>query len=363
MLAFQEDARENGSVKTAFCALDGKEYCVVGRRFPYYEETYTVSVVRDVTEHMSQVRRLELTCILISSAVILIAGLTLAVFLATQLRPLGSLQKSAAAIAAGDYRCRAEVVRQDELGIVSESFNHMAEAVQSHVAAVEATSQERNTLLHALSHEMRTPVTAISGYAYALTHMRMNEEQQEEALGFVESESRRLERLYTKLTELITVTDLDVPLCPIFPKEYQSHILAILGPMSEKHGIQLEVALGNRTFLGDADLLTMFLTNLYDNARKAQASTLKIKFADGVLSVKDNGCGIPKEIQDKIMEPFYQGDASRNQEGYGLGLSLCRRIAQIHGSDLQVESVTGKGCTFTTSLQLYDDSKTAGDVG
>ena len=217
-------------------------------------------------------------------------------------------------------------------------------------------------LLHALSHEMRTPVTAISGYAYALTHMRMNPEQQEEALDFVESESRRLERLYTKLTELITVTDQKVPLSPIKPEELQTQILAILSPMAEKQGIQLDVNLGNSTFLGDIDLLVMLITNLYDNARKAGAKTLKITMAEGILSVKDDGCGIPKEIQDKIMQPFYQGDASRNQEGFGLGLSLCRRIAFLHGSDLTVESAPGQGCAFTTLLQLHDDSKTAQEV-
>ena len=63
-------------------------------------------------------------------------------------------------------------------------------------------------------------------------------------------------------------------------------------------------------------------------------------------------------ILDKIMEPFYQGDASRNQEGFGLGLALCRRIAMLHGSDLTVESTPGHGSTFTTLLQLHDDSQT-----
>ena len=234
--------------------------------------------------------------------------------------------------------------------------------MQHHIDTVEKTSQERNMLLHALSHEMRTPVTAISGYAYALTHMRMNPEQQEEALDFVESESRRLERLYTKLTELITVTDQKVLLSPIKPEELQTQILAILSPMAEKQGIQLDVNLGNRTFLGDIDLLIMLITNLYDNARKAGAKTFTIMMAEGILSAKDDGCGIPKEIQDKIMQPFYQGDASRNQEGFGLGLSLCRRIAFLHGSDLTVESAPGQGCAFTTLLQLHDDSKTAQEV-
>lgn len=348
----------NLSLKTRLYAVDGIFYCVAGCSVDYFGDGYTVCVIRDVTEHMSKVQRLRAYCALIGGAVTIVAGLAIGMFLAMELRPLQDLQRNAKAIAEGEYTGRVEVSRKDELGQVSESFNIMAQAVQNHVAAVEATAQERSLLLHALAHEMRTPVTAISGYAYALRHMRMNQEQQEEALNFVEGESRRLERLYTKLTELITVADLEIPLCAIHSEQFESQILAILSPMAHKQGIHLEMDMGGSLFLGDMDLLVVLITNLYDNAKKAGAKSIKIRIENGVLSVKDDGCGMPKDIQDKIMQPFYQGDSSRNQEGFGLGLSLCRRIALLHGSDLAVESAPGKGSTFTIHLQLHDDSKT-----
>lgn len=353
---------DNTELISSLCTIDRNVFCVVGYNFPYYEDYYTISVVRNVTEQMSQIHELRLCCILISSVVMIAAGFFIAFFLARELRPLQNLQSNAMAIASGDYTCRVEVIQKDELGIVAESFNAMAQAVQNHVAAVEATSEERNILLHALSHEMRTPVTAISGYAYALTHMRMSIEQQAEALAFLESESRRLERLSTKLTELITVTDLQIPLNPIKAEILQSQVFSILGPMADKQGIHLEIDMGSDTLQGDCDLLVMFITNLYDNARKAGAHSVNISLKKGVLSVKDDGCGIPKGIHDKIMQPFYQGDTSRNQEGFGLGLSLCCRIAMLHGSNLTVESVPGEGSTFTTLLQLHDDSKTGQQV-
>lgn len=349
---------DNTELISSLCILDNITFCVVGFNFPYYEDYYTISVVRDVTEQMSELYKLRFHCILISSIVTITAGIFIAFFLARELRPLRHLQHNAMAIASGDYSCRIEMNQKDELGIVAESFNTMAQSVQNHVAAVEATSEERNILLHALSHEMRTPVTAISGYAYALTHMRMSIEQQAEALAFLESESRRLERLSTKLTELITVTDLQIPLNPIKAEMLQSQVFSILGPMADKQGIHLEIDMGSDTLQGDCDLLVMFITNLYDNARKAGAHSVNISLRKGVLSVKDDGCGIPKGIHDKIMQPFYQGDTSRNQEGFGLGLSLCCKIAMLHGSNLTVESVPGEGSTFTTLLQLHDDSKT-----
>jgi len=335
----------------------GTSLCAVGRDYLYFEDVYTVSVVKDVTEQMDQVKRLRLFCILIGAAVTCTAGLFIAFFLAKTLGPLSVLQRSAKEIASGNYSQRIRVLREDEVGLVAENFNTMAEAVQSHIAEVEKTSQERNVLLHALAHEMRTPVTTISGYAYALTHMRMSEEQWAESLAFLESESRRLERLSTKLTELIMATDALISLNPIPSQALQAQVGAILAPVAEKQGIQLEIDLGRDVLLGDPDLLIMLLTNLYDNARKAGAKTVKIHLEGGCLSVKDDGCGISKELLDKIMQPFFQGDASRNQEGFGLGLSLCRRIAALHGSDLTVESEPGAGSTFTTLLQLHDDSK------
>ncbi len=82
----------------------------------------------------------------------------------------------------------------------------MAKAVESHIAEVEETSEARNRLIHALSHEMRTPVTAICGYAYSLRNMKMTDEQRQEALGFIDIEAKRLGGLSGKLTDLVGLT-------------------------------------------------------------------------------------------------------------------------------------------------------------
>jgi len=335
--------------------------CAVGQEYRYAGDKYTVSVVKDVTQQMDQVRRLRASCVLIGVVVILAGATVSFAFLSRKLLPLGVLRRSAQEIASGNYAQRIRVESRDEVGAVAESFNTMAEAVQCRVAQVEKTAQERNLLLHALAHELRTPVTAISGYAYALTHMRLSAEQQGEALAFVESESRRLERLSTKLTELITVTDAPISLEPLSAEALQGKIQAILAPMARENGIRLITDMERGTLAGDEDLLVMLITNLYDNARKAGAKTVTVRLKAGALSVEDDGRGIPEELREKIMQPFFQGDASRNQEGFGLGLALCRRIAQVHGSELTVTGAPGAGSTFTTLLQLHDDSKT--DLG
>ncbi len=349
---------DDGDYTFYLCSALGESYCIVGREYHHFRNIYQISVVKNITATMQQLRRLQAYCLSVSAAVTVLAAVLITWFLSENLRPLATLRRSAESIAAGDYSGRISVPQKDEIGMVAQSFNKMAQAVENHIAEVEKTSHQRNMLLHALSHEMRTPVTAISGYAYALTHLRMDETQRGEAIAFMESESRRLERLYTKLAELLMVSDFQIQYAPIDPAVFARRIRSLLAPTAQQHGIRLEVRMDRADVLGDLDLLLMLVTNLYDNARKAGAGVISITLSKGILSVTDDGSGISPEILDKIMEPFYQGDASRNQEGFGLGLALCRRIAMLHGSDLTVESTPGHGSTFTTLLQLHDDSQT-----
>ena len=100
---------------------------------------------------------------------------------------------------------------------------------------------------------------------------------------------------------------------------------------------------------------------MFDNAKKAGANYIQIELRSGFLRVSDNGKGIPAAEIEKITQPFYQVDSSRH-EGFGLGLSLCNKIAQLHGGLLQIESNPGVGSIITISLQLHDDSQMAGTV-
>ena len=138
--------------------------------------SYVVSVVRDLSGIRAQLRGLAVKCILISSLITLLAAAAAAVFLKRSLHPLDELRENAEAIAAGNYDRRIGTTRRDELGILANSFDAMAGAVRGHIREVEAASEARNLLLHALAHEMRTPVTAIRGYAYALQTARLSQE-------------------------------------------------------------------------------------------------------------------------------------------------------------------------------------------
>lgn len=347
---------------------DGDFY-VTGMSASVADEMFIVGVVRNMTGSMDMVRVLALRCGLVCTGVAALAVLLTVLFLRKSLMPIEWLNENAKKIASGEYDCRIAWKRRDELGTLGKSFNSMAQSVKQHICQVETVAKDQNMLLHALAHEMRTPVTAISGYAYALQYARLSKDQREEAAAFIYSESLRLERLTKKITELVRMDSAKLEKENIRVTELFTQLTQVQQLLCEKTGrveekAELASDAGNGAKLqfpketvccrcekedeiyGDSDLLLMLLTNLIDNAYKAGADRVMVSFEEGILSVTDNGHGILPEQLEKIMQPFYQGDFSRNQEGFGLGLALCQKIAALHGSELKVSSTVGEGSRF-----------------
>ena len=334
-------ALETADVKNDIIQNDKCSYLLTGRNLVIGGYDYQVCVVRDVTELFEQIHHLIMVCVAIGMAISFTAVIGLLLFLKYALKPLEQLKREADAISQGEFQKRIEVKGKDELASLSHSFNTMAESIQQHILEVEETSEARNRMIHALAHEMRTPVTAISGYAYAIRSMKMNDEQKEEALEFIDLEARRLERLSGKLTGLVGLDTCDFVMRKIDLSDLKKQLQMILKDRKE---ISLQISDGY--MMGDPDLLIMMITNLCDNAKKAHANNIEVCVTTEGIWVKDNGTGISKEAQMHIFEAFYQGDTSRNQEGFGLGLTLCQEIARLHQTVLQVESEPGKGSTF-----------------
>ncbi len=340
--------KNDNDIKSEILHLAAGDYIVAGEDIMLLGNDCQICVVRNITSVFDQIRRLVMTCTLIGVLVLAVAGACIVIFLRTAFQPLEQLKEEADAISEGDYKQRTTVRGKDELASLSHSFNMMAASVEQHITAVEQTSEARNRLIHALSHEMRTPVTAICGYAYALRSVKMNEEQKNEALEFIDLEARRLERLSGKLTQLVGVTSKDIELVEVDLLELEQQLKKILAGKEE---ITVHAQAG--TMQGDPDLLLMLITNLCDNARKADATHIEVTLSPEEIRVKDNGKGIEKAEQEHIFEAFYQGDSSRKQEGFGLGLALCQKIAQLHHMQLSVESQPGTGTTFYVIVHRF----------
>jgi len=291
--------KEDSGIKHSVIHFEDKDYIVAGKKLRLDKRNCQIYLIRDISSVYEQIRRLIVICVGISMVVLAIAEASIILFLQKILGPLELLKKGADAIAGGDYKERISVLGNDEITAVASSFNKMAESVEQHISEVEETSEARNRLIHALSHEMRTPITAISGYSYALNHARMSDGQRREALEFIDLEATRLERLSGKLTDLVGLSSNKIVLSDINLSDIKKHIQMIFG---EQKGIYFQI--GEGIIKGDIDLLIMLITNLCDNARKAGATEIDVEINTEGIWVKDNGKGISKADQERIFEIY-----------------------------------------------------------
>ena len=389
------------SIRSTIIVWDHKYYCLAGIRMTSNEDILSISVVRNITDSMNQVKETGMFCVGIGILLLMFAALGSYAYLKWQLDPLRKLEEETNAIAARyvlekmngeeeqkksgkkeiknqetkERREPGKYKNEDEIASLSQSFYQMQNVVERYIGTVEQKVEEQKLLVSALSHEMRTPVTAITGYAFALKSARLSEEQQKEAVEFLDRESRRLERLSTKLTQLIALEHKEFDYVEIDPEELQDSIARVLRGKAENQGIRFIISdevwnsdgklvpahaeavhtggeetgvsgtgengiYEEKVLYGDKDLIMVLITNLFDNACKAGATEIELGIRGCVIQVRDNGTGIPEEELPRIMQPFYQTDTSRKQEGFGLGLAHAQPYPRAGGRKYLYNNLT-----------------------
>lgn len=263
-------------------------------------------------------------------------------------KPLQELNETTKQMAKGLYNKRIKIISHDEVGQLGESFNKMAEAVEIRTHSLEESEKKKTLFMGNLTHELKTPMTAISGYAQTLLSTKLSKEQQEESLIYIYEQCGRLERLSKKMIKLLELDNgegielIDTPIADIFEAVKKS-CTAVL---REKE-VALELQHNDGIFPMDSDLMTDALINLTENAVKASKTGDKVilKSYGSFIEVQDFGQGIPDDEIDKILEPFYMIDKSRSRKsgGAGLGLALTALIVKKHNMTLTVKSEIGKG--------------------
>lgn len=325
---------------------------VCARNTAVLGQTVSVYLVQDVSAVFAQIDTLVRNAQLALLSCMLLSGVLLPLTLRRTLRPLHRLSRVSEEISGGRYDLRSRIDSQDEVGELSAAFDHMAETVEQKILDLEDTAHRRELLLGALTHEMKTPMTAIIGFSDSLLSMPLTEEKRMEAAHEIHEAALRTERLSQKMMQLIAMTD-----CPVLVRrrldaqELLAQAERMLTETAQQKGVARHVEVDADTLWGDGDLLLCLLTNLIDNAIKASptGSTITVRAGEGFLSVADEGCGIPADKVALVTEPFYRVDKARSRKmgGAGLGLSLCQMIAQAHGGTLHIESEVGRGTTIT----------------
>ena len=295
-----------------------------------------------------------LTFILVNAALIVLLGSALAVALAAWIsglltRPLRQLSAAAARLARGEYDAPLPTAQNDEIGALIRAFSGMSGAIGEREAALRAQAEERQALIDALAHEMRTPLTAILGGARLLGQSKLSEGQQSELLDMMAREAARLSTMDERLL-LLTRLGHEQPEWTTFDSRAMAE-----EALRVFDGVRLEGE--GAAFVGERELTILLLRNLVVNAQRAGGETpVCVTLHPDGFDVTDCGCGMTEEQLAHAFEPFYKADKARTRGagGAGLGLSLCRKIARLHRGDVRIESEIGKGTRvcyrFDTSL-------------
>ena len=264
-------------------------------------------------------------------------------------RPLSQLADAAAKLADGDYAAPLPAAKNDEMNALIRAFSRMSAAIDERETALRTQAEERQALIDALAHEMRTPLTAILGGARLLQQSRLSGSQQSELLDTMAREASRLSTMDERLL-LLTRLDHEAPAFAPFDSQAMAR-----EALSVYDGVRLEG--DGAVFVGERELTILLLRNLVVNAQRAGGKeAVRVTLHPDGFDVTDYGCGMTKEQIARAFEPFYKADKARTRSagGAGLGLPLCRKIARLHHGELRMESEIGRGTRvcyrFDTSL-------------
>lgn len=344
----RKNVQDNPGILYSSLHCEGRNYTIFR---VVIDDAMLLYKIHDVTYVQEKMLKLMTLMIGITFFILFMAVLILRLILKKELRPLQELNENAKNIAEGFYHQRIVVNRKDEVGQLGENFNKMAEAVEVRTNRLRESEQRKTIFMGDLTHELKTPMTAISGYAQTLLSARISDEDREEALTYIIEQCRRLERLSRKMTNLLELgQNAELELEEVAIKKLFSSAAMSCEMILKNKKIALQIVEQGEYFIVDFDLMTDVLINLLDNAVKASEEGAKIvlRATDRCIEVQDFGRGIPKDEQNKILEPFYMVDKSRSRKngGAGLGLALVSLILEKHNIKMSIVSELGEGSRF-----------------
>ncbi len=263
-------------------------------------------------------------------------------------KPIRLLANATKRMAAGEYGYRAKRISNDELGQLTTDFNSMANVLEETIHELKEEVRAREDFIAAFAHELKTPLTAIIGYADMLRSRKLDEEKHFLSANYIYTEGKRLENMSFRLMDIIVTRREVLEVQPIEAKTLFEYLRGVFAENKEQ---KIRMSVQSGTVYGEPNLLKSVLVNLMDNACKASREGGMVKLSGKrmengyAFEVRDYGVGIPEEELKKVTEAFYMVDKSRSRSrnGAGLGLALCVEILRLHGSELDIRSKVGEG--------------------
>lgn len=268
--------------------------------------------------------------------------------------PITDFSKAAKEIAKGNFDIYLnESHRVSEISEVAHHFNIMVQELRS----IETL---RSDFVVNVSHEFKTPIAAIQGYATLLQDKNISEEEHAEYTKMIMDSSRQLANLSGNILKISKLENQEVISEKVNYRldEQIRQAILLLESMWEPKQMNLNIELSNVVYYGNEELMMQVWLNLIGNAIKFTEAggeisvTLREEHNDLTINISDNGIGMTSKEKKHIFEKFYQGDHARFAEGNGLGLPLVHRIINLCGGTIEVNSEWGQGSTFTVKLPV-----------
>ena len=315
----------------------------------------TVLISKSLENHIGAMVAV-LTCYL-TFVCLTIAGVIWLVWRQTTGKPIRRIARAARQVAAGDFSVQIATThkgrKMNEIDALIEDFNKMTRELASN-------EMLKSDFIANVSHEIKAPLSIIQSYTKALKDGYATPEQQTQYMDTIITASKNLNSMITNILKLNKLENQQ-----IFAKSEPYQLgeqlrrcaLSYMEQWQAKE-IEFEIDVEDIAICYDASLLELVWNNLLSNAIKftetGGRSSLTSQTRDNAVfvTIKDTGCGIDIETQARIFEKFYQGDTSHASEGNGLGLALVKKVLEIIGGEITVESTPGQGTAFTIKINL-----------
>jgi two-component system OmpR family sensor kinase len=327
---------------------------------------YASSTTFSILTLLSDYRRQLVIAVVVYLAVVLLLAELLARWLT---RPLRMLEAGASALAS-DHSVRVEPTGPREISSIADAFNRMAGEIETSSIELHEEERRKSRFVSDVSHELRTPLTAIRGAAETLLDETVSAEDRRRFLTRIVDESDRLARLATDLLTLQRIEGAtgELPLSRVDLRQVAALAAEALEPLARERVVEVTVHGEAPPVLGDRDRLQQVVANLVDNATRMtpSAGRVEVRLAAeegwAVVTVVDQGPGIPPDDLPRLFDRFYRSEQSRARAtgGAGLGLAIVRAIVTAHGGSIEARSPESGGAEFTVRLPAIRETPRVG---
>ncbi|WP_445490641.1 ATP-binding protein [Niallia sp. 03133] len=278
---------------------------------------------------------------------------------------LKKLQEATSLVAIGDYNVNVPSSNFDEIGELANDFNSMVGKLRESKEAIDALENRRRQFMSDVSHEMRTPLTTISGVIEGLNNNMIPEQEKGKGLTLVSQETKRLIRLVNENLDYDKIRSNQIVLMKerIQLQEVLEIIQEQLFTQAEEKKVEIEVVVAEEVMIyADYDRLIQIIMNITKNSIQFTENGLiwlrgRMEDNNTIIEIEDTGIGIEAKEIENIWKRFYKADISRTNTPYGefgLGLSIVKQLVQFHKGSITVESEKGQGTKFTIKIPLNE---------